>query len=30
MLAARNLRGSSMRTAVRNALTANANAPVFQ
>jgi len=29
-LAARNLRGSSMRTAVRNALTANANAPVFQ
>ncbi len=29
-LAARNLRGSSMRTAVRNALSANANVPIFQ
>ena len=29
-LAARNLRGSSMRTAVRNAIGANANAPILQ
>jgi hypothetical protein len=29
-LAARNLRGSSMRTAVRNALGASANTPIFQ
>jgi len=29
-LAARNLRGSSMRTAVRNAMSANANTTIFQ